>query len=252
MLMVFASFDKHQSSPCDSIEYEEEMMENMVCVSPIRGQIGEDALFRLNVSPSKHLLVLVGTKRPCQTVGLAKPGAVPSCRPYGVVRHAKRSPAALVLTANRESEERQNHTKPKKLNTAFQGSCTTAEVKAIRQGEGRAQAPLESPVPLHADRETSRGPAPGLLAATLALNPPSSAPIAAEATVEPEDSSEAYLRFVFKALLQEDMVQTDGCFAMGVPLSFPPSEPFFQPLGAHESKILNKGAATGALLSPWN
>lgn len=43
-----------------------------------------------------------------------------------------------------------------------------------------------------------------------------------------EDSSEAYLRFVFKALLQEDMVQTDGCFAMGVPLSFPPSEPFFQ------------------------
>lgn len=66
------------------------------------------------------------------------------------------SPAALVLTANRESEERQNHTKPKKLNTAFQGSCTTAEVKAIRQGEGRAQAPLESPVPLHADRETSR------------------------------------------------------------------------------------------------
>lgn len=34
--------------------------------------------------------------------------------------------------------------------------------------------------------------------------------------------------FVFKALLQEDVVQTDGCFAMGVPLSFPPSEPFFQ------------------------
>lgn len=25
-----------------------------------------------------------------------------------------------------------------------------------------------------------------------------------------------------------------------------------QPLGAHESKILNKGAATGALLCPWN
>lgn len=48
----------------------------------------------------------------------------------------------------------------------------------------------------------AQGPAPGLLAATLALNPPSSAPIAAEATVEPGTSNTTPTPFPMHPQLQ--------------------------------------------------